>query len=131
VFENATTESGLDQEVTSAVVARFVADNRLRVVDEREANAVLRGKVTYYKNAVFGFSTQAQAQEYQVGVGVALVFKDQVRNRELWKADQLLKTANYYVVDTPGQPARTELEGRKDAIQKIADEILARTVEGW
>ncbi len=131
VFENATPEYGLEQDVTTAVVSRFVADNHLRVVDEREANAVLRGKVTSYKNAVFGFSTQAQAQEYQVTVGVSVVLKDLVRNREIWHVDELLKGANYYVVDVPGQAARTELEGRKDVIQKIADEIVARTVQGW
>jgi hypothetical protein len=35
------------------------------------------------------------------------------------------------VVDVPGQTAKTELDGRKDAIDKIAEEIMARTVEGW
>lgn len=131
VFENGTTEFGLEQDVTSAVVARFVADNHLKVVDERQADAVLRGKVTTYRNAVFGFSTQAQAQEYQVAIAVSVVFKDQVRNREIWHDESLVKTANYYVVDVPGQTAKTELEGRQDAIQKIADEIVARTVESW
>ena len=27
--------------------------------------------------------------------------------------------------------SRTDLDGRKEAIQKIADEILSRSVEGW
>jgi hypothetical protein len=31
----------------------------------------------------------------------------------------------------PGDSARTELDGRKEAITKIADEILTRSVEGW
>ncbi len=131
VFENGTTQVGLEQNVTSAVVARFVADNHLRVVDEREADAVLRGKVISYRNTVFGFSVQTQAQEYQAAIGVEVVLKDLVRNRELWKADNLVKTANYYVVDVPGQSAKTEVEGREDAIRKIADEIVARTVQSW
>ena len=131
VFENATTEYTLEQEVTDAVIARFVADNHLKVVDERSANAVVKGRITAYRNAVFGFSQAAQAQEYRVTLVASVTFKDQVKNRELWSAPEMVKTANYYVVDTPGDSARTELDGRKRAIDKLAEEIVARSVEGW
>lgn len=109
---------------------RFVRDNHLRVVDEKSANCVVRAKITQYRNAVFGFSDAAQAQEYRVTISVQVTFKDLVKNRELW-ADEIVRTANYYVQDVPGQTARTEADGRKEAIDKIADEILTRSVEGW
>jgi hypothetical protein len=131
VFENTTGEYTLPQEITDAVLQRFVQDNHLKVVDERSADCVVRGKVTAYRNAVFGFSTQNRAQEYRVTITVSIVFKDQVRNREMWREDEMVKTANYYVQDVPGQTARTELDGRKEAIQKIADEILSRSTQGW
>ena len=131
VFENGTTEYTLEQAVTDAVIARFVADNHLKVVDERSANAVIKGRITAYKNSVFGFSSTAQAQEYRVTLGASVTFKDLVKNRELWSEQNLVKTANYYVVDTPGATARTELDGRKEAIAKLAEEIVARSVEGW
>ncbi len=130
VFENATPEAQLERELTDAVIDRFVKDNHLRIVDEKSANAVVRGRVTQYKNAVFGFSTSAQANEYRVTVGVQVTFKDLVKNRELW-SDEIVKTANYHVQDVPGQEAKTELDGRKEAITKIADEVLSRSVEGW
>ena len=129
-FENATTEYALDQEITQAVVARFVRDNHLKVVDEKSASCVIRGKVTQYRNSVFGFTNASQAQEYRVTVSVQVTFKDLVKNRELW-SDELIRTTNYYVQDVPGQTAKTELDGRKEAIDKIADEILNRSVEGW
>ena len=131
VFENGTTEYSLEQDITQAVVDRFVQDNHLKVVGERAANALLRGRVTQYRNSVFGFSATEQASEYRVTISVAITMKDLVKNRELWKDDDLVKTTNYFVVDVPGQKAKTELDGRKEAIQKIADEIVARTVEGW
>ncbi len=131
VFENATTEYTLEQQVTDAVIQRFVADNHLRIVDERSANAVVRGKIFLYKNAVFGFSAQNQAQEYRVTIGVSVTFKDQVKNREIWSEPNMIKTANYYVQPVPGQTPKTELDGRQEAITKIADEVLSRTVEGW
>ncbi len=131
VFENGTTEYTLEQDVTDAVIARFVADNHLKVVDQRSAHAVVKGRITSYRNAVFGFSQTAQAQEYRVTLGISVTFKDQVKNRELWSEPDMVKTANYYVVDTPGDSARTELDGRKQAIAKLAEEIVARSVEGW
>jgi len=131
VFENGTTEYTLEQDVTDAVIAAFIADNHLKVVDERSAHAVLKGRITSYRNAVFGFSQTAQAQEYRVTIGISVTFKDQVKNRQLWTEPNMVKTANYYVVNTPGDSARTELDGRKQAIAKLAEEIIARSVEGW
>ena len=131
VFENATPEYSIERDITQAVIDRFVQDNHLKVVDERSANGVLRGKVVLYRNAVFGFSNAQEANEYRVTITVAVTMKDVVKNREMWKDDNLVKTSNYYVVDVFGQKAETELDGRKAAIQKIAEEIVARTVEGW
>lgn len=132
VFENDTSEYNLEQEITDEVIRKFVEDNHLKVVDERSANAVIQGKVTSYRNAVFGISTnQSLAQEYRVTIGVAVSFRDKVKNREVWSEPNLIRTANYYVQDVPGQTAKTELDGRKEAITKIADEILSRTVESW
>lgn len=131
VFENGTSEYNLEREITDAVIARFVADNHVKIVDERSADAVIRGRITSYKNSVFGFSAAERSQEYRVTIGLSVSFKDQVKNRELWSDAEMIKTANYYVTPVPGDTARTELDGRKQAIQKIADEILSRTVEGW
>jgi hypothetical protein len=101
-------------------------------VDERDANLVVRGKVTLYRNAVFGFSQAAQAQEYRVTIGIAVTLKDQVKNREIWSEAAMTKTSNYYVTPVPGDTtAHTEIDGRREAVLKIADEILARSVQGW
>ena len=131
VFENATTEYTLEQDVTEAVIQRFVSDNHLHVVNERSADCILSGKIVEYRNSVFGISDAALAEEYRVTIGVSVVFKDLVKNREIWHDDDLVKTANYYVQQVPGQTAKTELDGRKEAIQKIADEILTRSIQSW
>jgi hypothetical protein len=130
VFENTTPEAELEKDITDAVILRFVRDNHLKIVDEKSASSVIRGKVTSYKNSVFGFSNNNTSNEYRVTISVEVTFKDVVKNRELW-SDQVVKSANYYVQDVPGQQAKTELDGRREAIEKIADEVLSRSVEGW
>jgi len=131
VFENGTIEYNLERDITDAVIARFVQDNHLKVVSERTADAVIHGRVTLYKNSVFGFSSVNRAQEYRVTITVSVIFKDQVKNREIFNDAGLTKFSNYYVTNVPGDSARTELDGRKAAITKIADEILSRAVESW
>src|SRR5688572_4653622 len=49
MFENRTTEPSLEQEVTQAVVDRFVKDNHLRVVSEGDADALITGAVSGYR----------------------------------------------------------------------------------
>lgn len=130
-FENGTTEYLLEKEITQAVIDKFIADNHLRVVDERAANSVLRGRIVTYRNAVFGFTGNNRAQEYRVTITVDATFKDLVKNREVWKDPEITKYSNYHVQPVPGDSARTEIQGRRQAVAKIADEILSRTVEGW
>jgi len=131
VFENGTIEYNLERDITEAVVARFVQDNHLKVVSERTADAVIKGRVVSYRNSVFGFSAAQGAQEYRVTIGVSVVFKDLVKNREIFNEPNLVKFANYYVTSVPGDSARTEVDGRRGAITRIADEILSRAVESW
>ena len=134
VFTNETTEYTLEQEVTDAVVQRFVSDNHLKVVDERAAQAIVHGTITQYRNSVFGIAAGAEAarsSEYRVTITVKVEFKDLVKNRVMWSDDALQRTANYYVTDVPGQTAKTELDGRRQAVSQIADEILIRSVQGW
>ena len=132
VFENRTTEVTLEQQVTDAVIARFVSNNQLKVVDERVADGLIQGTITSYRNSVFGFSGgDATSQEYRVAIGLSVLFKDLRKNREVWNDPEMLKTANYYVTPVPGDTAKTERDGRREAIEKIADEILTRTVQGW
>ena len=131
LFENGTTEHALEQDITDAVIRRFVSDNHIKVVDERAADAVIRGRITQYRNSVFGISAVDRAEEYRVTICVSVTFKDQVKNREIWKDENMCKSANYYVTPVPGDSARTELDGRRLAIVKIADEILSRSIESW
>lgn len=131
VFQNRTTQPLLDEEVTTAVVNRFIRNSKLRVVAEDQADLVVTGSIAAYRNAVFGFNSQEQAQEYQVAVTVSVTVRDRVKNRELWKDDALVRTANYFVTAVGGQPPQTETTGRLSAIDKLADAILNRTVENW
>ena len=130
-FANSTVEFGLAEDITQSLVNGFLADRRLQIVQERDANAVLQGTVTIYRNQVFGFTTDERATEYQIVMVVKVVFRDMIKNRDLWKEDALTVRTTYNVVQVGAEPAKTEAEGRAEVIQKLTDRIVSRTVQGW
>jgi len=131
VFVNNTVEFGLADDITQGLVAGFLADRHLRIVQERDADAVLRGTVVAYKNQVFGYTSTERATEYEIVLTVQISFRDMIKNRDVWKEDALSVRTTYNVVPVGTEPAKTETDGRKDVIQKLADQIVSRTVQGW
>jgi outer membrane lipopolysaccharide assembly protein LptE/RlpB len=131
VFGNNTVEFRLADDVTQAITEAFLANQRLRIVRERDADSVLRGTIVAYRNQVYGYTAQERATQYEVVLIVQVTFRDQVKNRVLWKEDQMAIRTTYNVVSLGGEPAKTETDGRNEVIKKLADQIVSRTVQGW
>src|SRR6185503_5798470 len=66
VFANNTVEYGLSDDVTQALSDAFLREGRLRLVSERDADAILRGTVVSYKNQVFGYTRAERATQYEM-----------------------------------------------------------------
>ena len=130
-FGNNTVEFRLADDVTDAITNAFIADRRLGIGRERDADAVLRGTVLLYKNQVYGFTSEERATQYEILLVVQVSFRDQVKNRIVWKEDQLAVRTTYNVVPVGEVPAKTETDGRAAVVQKLAEQIVSRTVQGW
>src|SRR5438105_12651473 len=76
VFGNNTVEFGLSDDITQSLITGFTADHSLRIAQERDANAVLRGTVVAYRNQVFGYTSQERATEYEIVLTVSVAFRD-------------------------------------------------------
>ena len=131
VFGNSTVEFGLADDITLSMTNGFLANGQMRIVQERDANAILRGSVVAYKNQVFGYTSNERATQYEIILTVQVVFRDMVKNRDVWKEDALVVRTTYNVVPVGTEPAKTEIEGRREVIQKLTDMIVSRTVQGW
>ena len=130
-FANNTVEHGLADDITQALINSFQADRRLTSERERDADTVLRGTVLSYRNRVYAYTSQEVATQYEILLAVKVSLHDQVKNREIWKEDALTVRTTYSVVPVGSEPAKTEVDGRRDVIQKLADQIVSRTVQGW
>jgi hypothetical protein len=130
-FANNTVEHGLADDITQSLINGFQADRRLRIERERDADSVIRGTVLAYRNRVYAYTAQEVATQYEILLTVQVVFRDVVKNRDVWKEDQMTVRTTYNVTQVGSEPARTEADARKDVVQKLMDQIVSRTVQGW
>jgi len=140
VFENETLDGLIADEVTRGLSDRFLEDNRLKVARASVADCVLDGRVTYYERKVYSYTPSQEPESYIVVVRIAAVLKDNVKNRDLWTEERIEASATYPASGetsssgTSGEatalPAN-EQEARARAIEKLAQDILARSLEQW
>ena len=131
VFENVTSEPGIEQEITQQITREFVADNTLQVAPEGRADAGIYGRILRYENRVFGYDAKGETQQYEVIIVVAIEFKDLVKRKTLWQEEEMVGRSTYFVVATTGQPPQDEVTGRAEAIRLLGSDILNRAVRSW
>ena len=134
VLSNESLDATIADEVTRSLTDRFLEDNRLKIAAESRADCVLEGTVKEYERKVFSYDAGQNPEEYLVVVKVALVLKDRIKNRDLWADEALQATATYPALegvaeDDPNLTA--EQEARLEALELLAQDVLARTLEQW
>jgi hypothetical protein len=126
-FENETTRYGIEQDLTSTVTDAFVNDNRLSVVSESEADAMLRGIIVSYEKGALTFDRAQTVDEFKIEITVAIEFEDLREGKVLWTEDSFRAWESY----KEGGEAGGEEEALKAAIETLSSDILSRTLEGW
>jgi hypothetical protein len=125
LFENQTTEYDLQEKLTEKVTNSFVADNTLKVVSARRADAVLYGVVTRYERKSHTFDGAGNTKEYIAYVYAALKLEKRTERETIWEDDNMQGWGIYDAI------AETEEEGKDRALDKLAEDLVDRTVKGW
>jgi len=135
LFKNETLEHGLEEDVTRAVVDAFIADNHMDVVSESEAESILWGTIATYRRTPFTFDAQGNVLEYRLEIVTRVEYEDRRKSKTVWRDDDLQAWATYRLeptsTETSEQVAASEEDGRTTAIEKLARELVAKTVGGW
>jgi len=125
LFENQTQEYGIRESLTERVAEMFVQDNTLKVVNEKVADSILHGVITRYQRESHTFDEQENIKEYIVRIWVKVWFEQKKNKKIIWKEDELLGWGIYSAQD------ETEDMGKQRAIEKLAEDIVNKTVKGW
>lgn len=121
LFEDRTTEFGIDQLLTDALTEEITDDNTLKIANPREADALISGTIMSVKDRTGQYDTNESASDYRVTISVKVQFEDVKKRKVLWE-------------DTISQWGAYEgdrSEGIEEALAKISTEILNRSVSGW
>lgn len=126
LFENKTSEFGISEKLTDAVIDAFTQDNTLKIVDPSLANALISGEITSVTDRASTFNQQEQVQSYRVYVSVRVEFRDQKKRKILWKA--ALQEWGEYQHSASTEERQKAID---EAVKKLAEDILNKTVAGW
>lgn len=127
LFQNETLEYGIDEELTDAVIDAFMADNTLTIRDRNYADCIILGRIVEVRDEPFTYDEQENVQSYKFRLFVAIRCEDLRKHRVLWE-EEYMEAWGIYLA--PGLPEQRE-EGITMAIEKLATDIVNKTIAGW
>jgi lipopolysaccharide assembly LptE-like protein len=125
VFANKTTEPGLEDVITRAVIDAFTTSSGLRVVDSQQADSIFEGEIVGYQLQPLAFNSAAAVQQYRVIVTLNLLFRDLRKNEILLREKGVQEKADFAAAGTVASTVATE---RGPAQQQAATDIARAIV---
>ena len=113
LFEDQTSEFGLDQQITDELIMVVTQDNTLKIAGLRGADSFIKGEITQVLDRAGQYDEQENASDFRIYITVTVSFED-AKKRKHW-----------------GAYSGDRQEGMLEAVGKITQDILNRTVSGW
>ena len=126
-FENLTATPEIQQEIALALRTELRSRLGLREAAESRANAIVRGTIQRYETDIpIGYSATNQNQtsarrQLQIALDIEMI--DQSTGKALWQRKGLLVEGQY--------EERGEAAGRKQAIERIINEVVQGAQSQW
>lgn len=126
-FENQTAAAELTRELSDALRKSMQSRLGLRDASEARANAVVRGTITKYEpDVAVAFSAdpnQATSARRRLQISVDIEIIDQTNGKTLWERKGLSAEGEY--------AERAEPEGRRQAIERIVNDVIDGAQSQW
>jgi curli biogenesis system outer membrane secretion channel CsgG len=129
MFENKTTEFGVPEDITDALINAFTQDNSLKVVDRRTADSIIEGAIVNIREQAGAYNQQEQVQEIRIYVRIKAKFEDLKKNNVIWE-EEITQWGTYSPDSSSGENT-TRQDAIEEAIEKIVTEIFNKTISGW
>lgn len=116
----------LSDQLTEALVNRFVNQTRLSLVEsEEEADAVLTVEIQRYNNAPSAISGEEVAAANRVTITVMVIYQDQTEDKELLRRS----FSNFEEYDP--LDINNETVAALAALENVADDIFTAATSNW
>jgi len=121
LFENETSEFGIDQQLTDAVINAITHDNTLKISGSRSADSIIKGKILRVVDRAGPYNKDEKASGFRVTITVDVSFVDVKKRKNIWQ-----ETWSQW-----GDYTDNRDDGIKEAVDKLSTDILNKTVSGW
>ena len=128
-FTNRTSEPGVENFLTRAVVEAFSTNGRLRVVAPATADSILDGEVTGYELQSIAFDPSANVRQYRLLVTMNLRYRDIKEEKLLFERRGYQERADFRVSGVVSDTIAREQGALRTAAVDIARAIVAFTLE--
>ena len=130
MFENKTSEFGVREDMTDALIIKFTQDNTLKVSDRRSADSIVLGSIINIREQAGAYTANERVNEIRVYVSVQAKFEDIKKRKVIW--EESITQWGTYNPDAPvGEEGTTRQDGINEAVEKIVEDIFNKTVSGW
>jgi hypothetical protein len=125
-FDNDTPSPSLQQEINELLTTQIQSRLGLHPASEAKADAVVRGRITRYDTGIpvaYSSSATSTSAERELRITVDVEIDDQLSGRKIWERKGLVATGTY--------AERSEADGRKAAVTKLVNDIIAGAQSQW
>lgn len=129
IFQNKTSEPGVESLLTSAVVDAFASNGRLRVVKPEEADAILTGEVVGYGVLSIAYDNLANVRQYRLVVTMNLRLRDVKKNETLFDQQGLKEYSDFQVLGAVSQTIGAEEGAVRAAATQVARSIVSLAID--
>lgn len=126
-FGNRTTEFGIREEITNAVITKLLGDRTLTVVSPSGADAILTGTLVSVDDRPLTYHSDETVTEYQVSIVIEARLTRPDQAEPLWQG-RLVGVGNY-----PYKTGSLEERqaGLKIAVDRLVQDLLNRLTSDW
>jgi hypothetical protein len=128
VFKNSSSEPNIEKDATDSVRRAFTSDGRLKVVDAKKADLLLRGTLTDYQLRAVAFNTEDSAEEYIVRIGVQIAAYDRITKKVIFE-QKLTTQWNYRPTSNVVGSQLEKFTALREAYEDLADRLVSVIIE--
>jgi hypothetical protein len=131
LFENETLEKGIEEILTQEIIDVLQENRQLQLTDEKRSDSVIYGTIIEYKRTPYSYDSNENVQQYKIEIIARVEYEDRKNQKTLWSQPRMLGWGTYFAVPVDGQQVEEEVDAQQRAVEKLAEDIKTKTVEGW
>lgn len=118
----------MEQDITKAIIDKFIFDGNLKIAQPGDADVILNGELVDFRREALRYDEDNNIEQYRAVIVVKIALKDVKNNKELWHFDNFAGSYDYYTV---GSQAKSEDTAVTEAINDLARRVVEQTIEAW